>query len=225
MTYAGQFLNLEWGFTTTSVEVAYTGLNVTSVAPAWAGAVAALGELETADIGQNLISDMGDLMSTAACQWADYSTLSNLKISARSTTGAYLTDPLVYEADPSFVGDSQQILPQSTIVLSLRSGFTLGRANYGRMYLPHTKVGQAAGHIEGDTAAAAAVAAAGSDFVNSVIDRINDEVTAVLQAAIMSAVGAGTTRGVTTVGVGVITDTQRRRRNKLAENYQFSPLV
>ena len=37
--------------------------------------------------------------------------------------------------------------------------------------------------------------------------------------SIMSSKGAGTTKGVTTVAVGNVVDTQRRRRNRLTENY------
>lgn len=211
MTYSGQFLKLTWGFTVDGTdEIADTSLNYTT-APGWTGAAAALAELTT-DYEEPL-----GLMATmlTSLGWADYSTLRSLKIAAIGTDGNYLVDPAVYETATPVDGDQANIPAQSTLVLSLRTGFTIGGGNYGRMYLPHTCPA-----LEANTpyiAASSMTTIAGymKTFVNGVTSWVNDQTTAVLFPAIMSNVGAGTGKGVTQVGAGRVVDTQRRRRNKL----------
>lgn len=228
MAYDRQLLRVRFSFTVTGTdEIADTGLTY-STAPGWTGAAAALAELAAADVGPSLIGNMVTLMDTTQAQWASYSELRSVKIAALGTDGDYLEvedNPYIYEDPDPDSGASENILPQSTICCSLRSGFTTGKANYGRMYLPHTKIAQGTGLAVGDPTSALAVANAFRTFVNACTDDINAETTAVLFPVIASFVGSGTAKGVTEVAVGCVTDTQRRRRNALAENYQFVALA
>ena len=224
MSYDRQWLNLEFGFTTTTPEIAVTNIHY-SAGEDWVDAVAALAEIGASDSTmQDILSELSDLMSLSQCSWADYSTLASLKVSARGTTGAYLTDPVVYLGDPTFTGAIGNTAPQESIVLSLRSGFHLGKANFGRMYLPHTRLQQVALAMTGTAGNAATVAEGGVNFVNGTTVALNAVTTDILRPMILSSQGVGTSREVTQVAVGVVTDTQRRRRNKLDENYQFQSL-
>jgi len=211
MTYSGQFLKITFGFTVDGTdEIADTSINYTT-APGWTGAVVALSEADTG------YGDALTFMSTmlTSIGWADYSTLRSLKIAPIGTDGQYLADASVFEDDTPTDGDQANIPPQSTVVLSLRSGFTLGGGNYGRMYLPHTSPALETNTPYISASAATAIAGYGRTFVNDLTDWLNDQTTAVLFPAIMSNVGAGTGKGVTQVGVGRVIDTQRRRRNRL----------
>nr|CRY96041.1 hypothetical protein [uncultured prokaryote] len=213
MTYSGQFLKITWGFTVLGTdEIADTSLNYTT-APGWTGAVAALGEIATADIGLDLIGDMASFIAQVG--WADYSSLQSVKVAAVGTDGHYLAEPYLAEDTTPGHGDQTQLPPQLTMCMSLRSGFTLGGGNYGRMYVPHTRPGLDTGSPYIPTSSMADLAGYGKTFVNNVTDDVNGATTAVLFPAIMSNKGAGTGKGVTQVGFGRVVDTQRRRRNRL----------
>lgn len=220
MAYDRQQLRFEFGFTLFGTdEVAYTGISFTT-APGWTGAAAALAEFgASSGAGQDPIDLMATLMSTTALGWADYSVLRSIKVSALDTSNHYLVEPFSYEDATPTKGTAAGVPPQCTVVLSLRSGFSLGRANYGRMYLPHTRPAFPAMLPVMDDTAAGAIADAGKVFVNALADRINDSTTATVFPAIMSAVGSGTAKGVTAVACGNVIDTQRRRRNGLNEFY------
>lgn len=205
-------------------ELANTSVNY-STTTGWTGAVAALAEIqanETACLA-DIAAAFNTLMNSSSIAWADYSDFVGVKVAAIGTDGLYLTDPLVQEAAIDS-GASGNVLPQSSIVLSLRSGFTLGKANYGRMYLPHTRSTLTAGGPfvgSGDTGP---IATAGATMLNDVTTAINAETTAVLFPVILSSIGSGFGRGVTEVQVGNVIDTQRRRRRQLVETYSVASL-
>jgi len=200
-------------------EIADTSLNFSSGA-GWTGAVTALAELDSgtlATIRQSYVEDLLD--GLANISWADYSRLLALKVAAVGTDGLYLTDARISEATTPSAGTAVGILPQDTVVLTTRSGFTIGGGNYGRMYLPHTSIGTVTGSPYANSTNTAAVAADGASFVGVVRDAINGDVTATMIPAIMSQVGSGTVKEIASVQVGNLTDTQRRRRNRLPETY------
>ncbi len=93
------------------------------------------------------------------------------------------------------------------------------------MYLPHQRPTLTAGTPYISSAITTAIAGYAKAFVNGVVADCNSAMTAVAEAAIMSEVDGGTTRGVTSVAIGRVVDTQRRRRNKLTEEYSFATLV
>lgn len=227
MAYDRQFLSLQYGFTIVGTdEVAFTGINYSTVT-GWTGAATALAELTSAAVGPDLIDAMNNLMDTTQLQHATYSALNFVKVAAVGTDGRYIdvgTNPYIYEDSTPLVGTSENILPQSTVVASMRSGFTTGPANYGRMYLPHTKIAQGAGDAIGDPTSANNIALAVREFVNTTTTIVDGAASATLFPVILSQVGSGAGKGVTQVAVGCVTDTQRRRRNNLDENYQFQAL-
>lgn len=115
--------------------------------------------------------------------------------------------------------------PQDSLVLSLWSGQALGKANYGRLYLPWNGIPvQATNGRISDGAATNASVAAGDlvDDLNTWVAGFND---AAYKVRIMSAVGTGTTKTPAYVRVGNVIDTQRRRRNKIVETYFATPVA
>lgn len=222
MAYGNQFLRFTWLLRIVGTdEIAVTDLNYTS-APGWTGAAAAFGEVANSAVAGNLIGYMATMLG--AIGWADYSQLYGLKIAAVGTNGHYLTDPYEQDLATPDSGTQRQVPPQSTVVLSLRSGFGLGPGNYGRMYLPHTQPSLGANTPYIPAAAQTSIAGYGKTFVNATTGALNAAATPLLYPAIMSQAefpansgGGQRFRGVTSVGCGRLVDTQRRRRNKLTE--------
>lgn len=226
MAYSNQFLKITWGFLVNGTdEIAATSLEYTS-APGWNGASAALGQLVTGDLEDIVGAYVAFMSNSTAIQWATYSHLHSLKIAAIGTDGKYITEPLIWEAsDAGNGGDSGQVVPQASVVLSLRSGFTIGGGNYGRMFLPHTMLPLESNSPRCSVANAGEAAEDAVTFVNSVSGTLNAALTATVFPAIMSQVGGGSSKGVTAIAVGRVTDTQRRRRNRLDEGYSILPLA
>ena len=223
--YGNQFLQFDFLFIIENTdEIAMTSINYTT-APGWTGAAAALGEL-TEDAFDALQQGMVDLLGPGAGgTWADYSTLTAIKASARGVDGLYLTDPRVSESLTNPSGTTGSLPPQCSTVISLRSGFTLGKGNYGRMFLPHHKIPYPAGEARASEAAAGAMAAQAVITVNQWTDAINEDTTAILFPAIMSQAAGTPSKGVTQIGVGRVVDTQRKRRNRLDEDAVLLPLA
>lgn len=219
MAYGNQFLKITWGFTIDGTdEIADTSLNFTS-APSWTGAAAALAELDTGDLTNLAASYVDDLLDPDGMVWADYSVLASVKAAAIGTNGLYLADPLVAEISGPTQGTATDVLPQSTVVVTLRAASTIGKGNLGRIYPPHTKLPQDAGDPVGNSDARVAAAAAAKDFVNSCQTILNGALTATVFPVIMSQATGTPTKIVDSVSVGSVVDTQRRRRNRLQENY------
>lgn len=224
MAYDRQFLRLDFLFSVAaSDEVAVTSLNY-AAPTGWTGAVAALDEL-TEDSIEDCLALMDDLLSNSNLFWGNYSTLIGGKIAAVGTDGHYLAAPLIREATGTYVGGSTTTLPQSTVVASLRTGFTFGAARFGRQYLPHTRLGLVSGTAQSNVATTDIVVVAYQTFLNGVTAVLQDLVTAVITPMVMTEKVGAASRAVTSVAIGTVTDTQRRRRNKLVETYSTAPLA
>lgn len=224
MTYGGQQLKITFMFTILNTdEVADTSISYSS-APGWTGAAAALAELDISDAVAIRDFYNDDLMDLAHISWADYSNLVAVKIAALGTNGLYLVDPLIADTDTPDSGTATGIPPQNTVVMSLRSGFTVGKGNYGRMYLPHTTLGTQTDSPFAASANTAAMALNGKDFVNHITTQLNAATTATLFPCIMSQAAGTPTKLVANVAFGNVNDTQRRRRNRLQEVYSAEDL-
>jgi len=215
-----QHLYLEWLFTVLgSTEIAATGLHATGTAPF--DAEQALQDLTDADL-EDLANLYATLMGTASLGWCNFSVLAGIKVSARGTDGKYLVPARVAAATVGpLVGGSWIGSIQDTIVLSLRTVPTVGRARFGRMYLPHTFIGRVTGTPFMTQSICNSLAIAGAAFISNV-NTILESHSVDANASIMSQVGTGVTRAVTNVAVGNVLDTQRRRRNQLQETYSFA---
>jgi len=221
MAYSGQFLRFSWLYTVAGTdEIADTSLNFSS-GSGWTGAVAALAELEVgtlADVRDEII-ETHDYAGRAT-----YSQLVALKVAAIGVDGAYLASPQLIETDVPTSGSTQGVPAQCSVVLSWRSGFTLGSGNYGRMFLPHTRPAFTDGTPYIAPTVQDGISTRAAAFVTAITALINDDTTATMIPSIMSQVGGGGIKEIVSVGVGRVVDTQRRRRNALTENYDFTAI-
>jgi hypothetical protein len=117
-----------------------------------------------------------------------------------------------------FVGAGGIAYPQIACVISFRTARARGYASNGRMYLPSANpIGQNTGQMgatDGEAVRDAAVT-----FLTAV------NAVGLGDAAVMSTVGAGRIERITGVRVGLVLDTQRRRRGSLPENYVAAAAV
>lgn len=145
------------------------------------------------------------------------SNLTWLKLAYLDLDGHYLADPpLTVSFGPLVPPVTTTLPPQASYVVSLRSGQSLGEANFGRMYMPppYWMVGQNNGLATDAQANGARTAA--KTLINGLNTRLAAQVTGI-RPCILSSKGIGTTKEIRYIGVGKVLDTQRRRRNKLVE--------
>lgn len=225
MAYGGQFLRLSWLFHTLGApEIAVTDLNVSN-GPGWTGAAAALAELSDGTL-ENIADEMSTLLGSSYMSWANYSVLDGLKVAAISTAGEYLGGPKLFEyptTPPQ--GNDGNVLPQASVVLSLRSSLVTGVGNYGRMYLPHTALPLDTGVPYAGGTATTEVAGDAATFFLNVYGHLAGDITQSVYFPIMSQAAGSPMKSAVTVGVGRVTDTQRRRRNKISEEYAFQAIA
>lgn len=108
--------------------------------------------------------------------------------------------------------------PQIALVTSWRTARSRGRASNGRSYWPSVQVvASTTGRFP--LAAGTSVAAAAATLISQL------EAAGIGTPAVMSAVGAGITEPITGVRVGLVMDTQRRRRNGISEEYTETAAV
>lgn len=218
MAYTGQFLSFNWLFTIEGTdEIATTGLDFATEDP-WIAAASALDQLEDTTL-EALTDEYITMVNTSDVWWADYSLLQGIKVAAIGTDGHYLTDPRIVDLGSGTDGTAAGVVPQTTMVLSLRSGSSLGTGNYGRMYLPHCGMALVSGGPYAASTGVTGLANAAQTFLQDITAAINVDLTAVVRPRIMSQAGSGSQKVIERVAVGRVIDTQRRRRNRLTEEY------
>ena len=216
MTYGTSFLRCSFEFVAaTTTEIAMTDL---TIAPPIASPTVATDML--ADYAGSDLQTFASLLNTcmSAGAWGDYSTLTSMKLSAVGTNGILLTDPLTHNLSPTYAGTVHQVHPQLSVVLSLWSGHTIGGGNFGRMFLPHFSNPLVNGSPRSASADAASLAAAGAVFITGV-NSVATTMTHPGQVSIMSQAVGHPFKTVAFVRVGRVTDTQRRRYDRLDEEY------
>lgn len=223
MPYDRQALKITFNFIVADTdEIAQTGYKISGATDF--DALAALGAVDTTFI-QARIVEFENLMDTADLFWGNYSELVSAKVAALSVNGLYLGEAVEAQAGAAFAGaEATNGCAQNSVVLSLRSAFTIGSANYGRMYLPHVAPLRTTTSPYIASSSVSAIATAARVFLDAQNNAFNTgaEPGAI---SIMSSVGAGFSRAVTRVGVGRVCDTQRRRRNRLTEQYVYEPVT
>jgi hypothetical protein len=116
-------------------------------------------------------------------------------------------------------GSNAKPFAQLTICISLTTSARRGPASQGRFFMPLPAVGaNAAGHIN----AASLTALVGT--TTTMIENINALLGNGSGWAVSVLSDLGAARHVTGVRVGSVMDTQRRRRNKIPEEYFSGPV-
>lgn len=145
--------------------------------------------------------------------------LNSVKVAPVDEDGRYIDnmDSVIYDLETPLDGSTGSAHPpQVSVVASLTTGTRRGNATHGRMYLPLTAIAINSDDFTIDTTNRQLIANAVKGLLNDSIGAIAD---VTLDPVVMSNIGSGTTRTITTVAVGSIPDTQRRRRNRFTEEY------
>lgn len=121
---------------------------------------------------------------------------------------------------PVTTGTGNGLPPQCAVVTSLLTGI-VGRRTRGRLYWPLLGVGTTAPDGRLDPSVASSIATQTAAWLQAVEGAWTPES---IRSCVVSK-ASGTDTAVTSVRVGDVIDTQRRRRNKEIENYSSAPLT
>lgn len=222
MAYDRGHVYVTWGGTlgVGAQEIWQTGVRV---APGAAGDTPAFPTLAQ---GQALMSAMQTKWVLNTNQTMNWCTLKWLKFSEIGANGALLGQPLVVPSTPqSGIAGPQTTVAhpfQISYVMTLWSGSTYGKGNYGRCYLP------APAFASNNDGAISGSQQSMVDWFGSWLKGIESSAatwpngSAPMWVHIMhqgSSSGGERSNRVAKVRAGNIMDTQRRRRNKLREVY------
>ena len=150
----------------------------------------------------------------ASVQW--------IKLALIGTDGKYVTEPLEYILPTSGSGAiTNGYVPQASTVVTLVSGKFKDPGKYNRFYLPAAPPSGVNAYrlTQGQ---AEAMAARSSEFLGDVHEIVYHEANGVTIKAVSQNVTEY--HDVIWARVGDVLDTQRRRRNKVAENYYDTQL-
>lgn len=129
-----------------------------------------------------------------------------------------------YAPSPPVAGGGTPLHPpQVAVVASLRTGLP-GRNRRGRMYLPCLGVAIGGGGLI-PTATAGGIAEAAAELLTGINTVVAGEFGAESRVVVASNTGIGLLTPVTSVQVGNVFDTQRRRRSDFTETWQTSPVA
>lgn len=145
--------------------------------------------------------------------------LNSVKVAPVDEDGRYIDnmDSVIYDWATPLQGSASSVHPpQVSVVASLTTGTRRGNATHGRMYLPLTGIAINQNDFTISSGERQTIANAVKGLLNDSLSTIQD---ISLDPVVMSNIGSGTTRTITTVAVGSIPDTQRRRRNRFTEEY------
>lgn len=195
-------------------EVAVTGISLASDANL-------VPTMPTALQMEDIAQAYTDLLSATTLRRPTYSVFRYAKAAPLDISGHYTAEP-VTSTEYNYAGTSGDIPPQNSVVLTLRSGQTLGKGNYGRMYIPHSTMAFVNNRPFSDPSVQEPIADAGAEFVGA-INGIFGGFIVPSQVTIMGQGSLGpTSKPVTEVSVGRVVDTQRRRRAQISEEPVFS---
>lgn len=222
MAYDRGFLKVTWGFIIAGTdEIAVTSMNLSTPDDPGFNPAASVAEINMPVVGPLLIARMQTLLNSASIKWADYSRLVYVRIAGVTAAGPEVDPAKQFDQPTTIQGNDTDVLPQASVVLSLRSGSVAGSGNFGRMYLPHTSMALGSTQARASVAFTGTLATAMQTFVNGVKDDLDAAVTAAINPMIMTQVVGGTSKRVVEIALGDVNDTQRRRRNQLPEIYIF----
>lgn len=144
-------------------------------------------------------------------------TLETIKLNLIGTDGRYVNQSTTYVSEvlPPVTGaGTLDFPPQVALTITLRTSAKRGRAHAGRFFLPYPALplDDTTGMLGEEYALIAADAAA------RLINALNASAGA--RVGVVSELGTGEARTVTSVEVGRAYDTIRRRRNQLEELYK-----
>jgi hypothetical protein len=224
MSYATNLFSINWLFRINGTEErAQVGLHARLLSGVGMAAYLANFTADTTGAAA-LCTAMSNLWSNASgLNRGEYASLFGVKLAAIGTDGRYLADAYVYNMPTAVTGGSPNIVPASSVVVSLRTSETLGRANRGRLYLPYCAMSQGVAAATATVTTTNTLATAGKTFIQAVNTTLGITSPGT-EIVIASKAGTGLNKVPASVRVGSVNDTQRRRRNRLVEVYSTQTL-
>jgi hypothetical protein len=207
MTYFQPFLKCVFSGTLYSTETWSFGVNLISVP----GPTPNVPDTVPSAI---LDAIVGYIQSPQVCTTA--AALTQVKVNLIGTDGKYVNEETVlYEYDVPVPGTVQPIFPaQVALAVSLRTEATRGRAHAGRYYFPAP-----AGQVQADGGISQSNQDTQLVAAQTFLQAMNASMSALWHVGVVSNLGTGGQREVTTVRVGRALDTMRSRRRSIEENY------
>lgn len=188
----------------------------------WAGSTTADAPAPTEEAAEAIATDWQTFFTSASVKIAYLFKTATIKITPYSAAGVIDVAGIKSYSYPTAIegahtGNGNP--PQCSVVATLVAGSGIGNGGKGRMYLPGVGSGiDTTGHLA--TGDANSIASALGTFfanVNASIDSPGIAINAAKTAPITGFLAVN--RALTVVRVGNVFDTQRRRRNALAESY------
>ena len=228
-TYNEPFMKLTFGGTQAAGQDIWTcGINLSiqndeliPIAPT--NAVVAF-ENYIEDIDPDIIDIFSNYISASDMDIPAGATLDYIKLAVIDTDGQYIVDAHTWEPVDVTGGVTRFYVPQVSIVMTLQSDKRVDPGKYGRFYLPTAITNVAGGYRPTKTTEKATLTA---NLLAALNRRVGGGLAdvRVQPAAVTSASNfSGPYRPFTTVKVGNVFDTQRRRRNKIGETYELAPV-
>lgn len=174
------------------------------------------------DIDDDMIDIFTNYISNTQMDIPTAVTLDYIKLAVIGTNGEYIVDAHTWEPQDASGGKIGSYIPQVSLVMTLQSDKRVDPGKYGRFYLPTTVPTVNSTYRPTNTQAKATLTA---NLLAALNRRVGGGLAdvRVRPAAVTSASNfSGSYRPFTTVKVGNVFDTQRRRRNKIGEIYEIA---
>lgn len=188
-----------------------------------------VGQAPTTADCQAIATAWNTLFTTGANGFSNYFNTLGVKISLVSTAGTSDPSNTAYYYYPSSIyggGSGAPYPPQIALVATLATAKVRGYGSKGRMYLPGIKFAvDGTGHISGSETTTLKTALV--TFLNACNANITQDYEVVVNSALSAGIPGhpALMEPVTSVRVGNVFDTQRRRRNALQESYVTGALA
>lgn len=224
-TYNEPFLKLTFGGTLAEGQDIWTcGINLSiqndELVPILPTSAVSAFESYIEDIDADIIDIFSNYISNASMDIPKAATLDYIKLAVIGTDGQYIVDAHTWEPQDVTGGVSRFYVPQVSLVMTLQSDKRVDPGKYGRFYLPTVAGVSSTGYRPTGTSTKATLTA---NLLAALNRRVRGGLAdvRVRPAAVTSAANfSGSYRPFTTVKVGNVFDTQRRRRNKIGEIYE-----
>lgn len=182
----------------------------------WSNTLNMVSGTPTGATASDFVAPISSFIEDTTINFTNDVVLTYVKFNQIDAQGKYVdpvTDVAINDAPGFATGPGEvNVPPQLTVVASLLTGYSRGRAHRGRIYLPPNM------NTLGDDGMMSSTRT--SDLATHVATFLGalNAVDSDLAVHVWSKVG-GISRIVTQVAVGGVIDTQRRRRNELTEVY------
>lgn len=180
-----------------------------------------------AGLSADLTTPLAAAVADADTHTSTWAYLDKVSVAAIDIGGHYAlgSDADVTMTAPGTGGHGGQngIPPQICTAVTLNTVAHRGLAHKGRFYWPGAAMASLESSGEVNGTAGAAMATSFWTMLSNINDALHAAFDVNVNLCVISAVGAGASHDVTSVSIGSVLDTQRRRRRQVTEHYITRP--